>query len=163
MEQSAIFPPAGAGALGRGGRLIVLVLVLGIAGATHGQGFEPEGPHAYGPYADPLAEDYLERRGIRLEYETTEDAYILKLHIGELDPAGLEILPSGRAVRIRSTRLFQRQRSDDWGAYRFEHHYSSFSHRVPVPRDADVARLQRRDSDGLITVTLPRRQGVYRF
>ena len=84
------------------------------------------------------------------------DGYHLQIFTGSDDPQAIDVRLSGRSLLLSSARSFQTDRQDSQGVRRFEHRFSRFSRRLPVPRDADTANMRTREQDGVMTITFPR-------
>lgn len=99
--------------------------------------------------------------GMTLTQDRTDAAYSLDIALGAVEPQQVKIQPLGSMLLIvaeRSVQASREEQFDDGRGFRRSYSYSSGRsiRRLPVPPDADLAALQREDSDGRIQVIIPR-------
>ncbi|TNF93211.1 MAG: Hsp20 family protein [Gammaproteobacteria bacterium] len=137
----------------------ITTLFLLVISAT-AAGLEPYGPFDYGPQPfSSFSRDY----GLQYEKDQTEDSYILKIHLNNMSPSDIEIFPAGHGIRIRNAMSFRQENRNDRGGYSYVRSSSSFSKYIRLPRDADIDRMQKTDSEGLIVITIPKTERYYRY
>jgi len=99
---------------------------------------------------------------IRVQRQTTPSAYYLRIDSGNSGADAVQLRLQGNTLLIGGNRSIQNQRRSDRGGYRFSRFSSAFSQRIRLPRDADMANLQRSEEGGVITLTIPRVRFDYR-
>lgn len=98
---------------------------------------------------------------IRMRQDRTEDQYLLILDLEGLPPEHVEVRPFGRSLMVRvhvDARARRSESFDDGRGYRESYRISTGSRtrRLPVPPDADLAGLERVDSEQQVRVMIPR-------
>jgi HSP20 family molecular chaperone IbpA len=101
-------------------------------------------------------------RGLRIMREATADAYLVHIGIGNANPEEVRINLAGRNLIIAlqtDARTLQEEGMADGRGYRRSYSVAqgSMSRRLPLPPDADAARMTRSVSDGTILLRIPRR------
>ena len=138
--------------------LIITLFLLGISATANG--FEPYGPFDYGPQPySSFSRDY----GLQYEKHQTEDSYVLKINLNNMNPSDIQIIPMGHGLRIHSARSFGRENTDDRGGYSYVRSSSSFSKYVRLPRDADINGIQKAVDESSIVITIPKLERYYRY
>ena len=141
--------------------ILVAALVLPVAAETQVQPEPPQQPTYGAPgdqrYLPPPFPRQPPRRGLRLERDMNEAGYELRIFTGEEEPQSFQVEVQGRSILITRSQSEQTRQSSDRGSYSLSRSFSNFRRRVSLPRDADGENMQRVDGDGLITITLPRR------
>ena len=100
---------------------------------------------------------YQQRRGIRIERGVNEEGYYLNIFTGESGPESVQVEVQGRSILVHRSRSAQTEKRDDQGAYSYSRRSSGFRRRISLPRDADPEQMRRTESEGVITIILPRR------
>ncbi len=101
-------------------------------------------------------------RGLRIARAATSDAYLVRIGIGNAKPEAVQINLAGRNLIIAmhsDARTLQEEEMADGHGYRRRYSFAqgSMSRRLPLPPDADVARMTRSVADGTILLSIPRR------
>lgn len=140
---------------------------------------QPGAPEAYGgPYGAPYGYPHGRRFGsmgerpavmpgqLRVTREMTEDAYLVRILVGDGKTDEVQVTPLGRSLAISRSadaQTEQEERFDDGRGYQRSFSYSrgAVSRRLGLPPDADLGAMTREVSDGTITLRIPRsaRQG----
>ena len=140
---------------------------------------QPGAPEAYGaPYDAPYGYPYSRPFGsmgehprampgqLRVTREVTEDAYLVRILVGDGKAEEVQVTPLGRSLAISRSadaQTEQEERFDDGRGYQRSFSYSrgAVSRRLGLPPDADLSGMSREVSDGTITLRIPRsaRQG----
>ena len=96
--------------------------------------------------------------GIRFEKGMDEKGYYLTAQIGGMAPEDLLIKPMHGSLMISSTQMSQSETRDQTAgrSYRFSRSFGNFSRRISLPFDADIENMERTDSDGAVTLFIPR-------
>ena len=100
---------------------------------------------------------YQQRRGIRIERGVNEEGYYLNIFTGESGPESVQVEIQGRSILVHQSRSTQTEKRDDHGVYSYSRRSSGFRRRISLPRDADPEQMRRAESEGVITIILPRR------
>ena len=137
---------------------IITLFLLGISATANG--IEPYGPFDYGPQPySSFSRDY----GLQYEKHQTEDSYVLKINLNNMNPSDIEIVPMGHGLRVHSARSFRRENRDDRGSYSFVRSSSSFNKYIRLPRDADINGIQKTADANTIIITIPKLERYYRY
>ena len=112
--------------------------------------------------AFPLPNQAMVTRGLRIARETTADAYLVRIGIGNAKPDEVQINLAGRNLIIAmhsDARTLQEDTMPDGRGYRRSYSVAqgSMSRRLALPPDADAARMTKSVSDGTILLRIPRR------
>jgi len=107
-------------------------------------------------YPPRHSDAYRQRRGIRIERGINEEGYYLNIFTGEAGPESVQVEIQGRNILLQRSRSTQTEKRDDHGAYSFSRRSSGFRRRISLPRDADPEQMRRTESEGVITIILPR-------
>jgi hypothetical protein len=104
--------------------------------------------------------------GMRLSREATEEAYILRIAVGEGQAQRVQVSPltgpRRQGLAISSTSESQVVQEDTLAGGRgyqrsFGFSRGSMNRRIPVPQDADLAKMTREDLSNTVVITIPRR------
>ena len=143
--------------------LLILFVFLLIPGAALGWT-----PYSYGP---PWATPYVGSRGapatptvrqLRLTRSADQNNYYVNVHVTGITPQEVTVAVEGDrwlAVRTEDSREFTYENTaPDRGAYTRSFSYSSgsASRRFSLPRDANMAAMQREDGEGQVRIVIPR-------
>lgn len=147
-------------------RMIVaasIALLLGSVAAS-AQVLQRPGPDFYRMpdrgAAPPWADEGVGFR-IRIQRRATPNAYTIRIDSGSGDASQVQVDVEGRTLVIGSSRTVEKEQRSDRGWYRFSRVSSGYRQRIRLPRDADVANMQRDEQDGVITLTIPRVRPSY--
>lgn len=131
---------------------------------------EPAAPEGYGaPYGAPYGRPFgsvgerprVMPGQLRVTREMTEDAYLVRILVGDGKTDEVQITPLGRSLAISrsaDTQTEQEERFDDGRGYQRSFSYSrgAASRRLGLPPDADLSGMTREVADGTITLRIPR-------
>jgi hypothetical protein len=104
------------------------------------------------------------RGHLEIRRQVRDDAYLIDISLGNLDPQRVQIRSAGRGLLITYSADMRRNQDDTlpYGAgYRSSYSVarSASSRRVALPPDANLAELSRDVADGHILVCIPRTAG----
>ena len=86
----------------------------------------------------------------------TQDALTLKAALPGIDPKDIDVQVEDNVLTIRGERQFERVEE---GHYHWtEQRYGSFSRSVTLPPYADVTRISARYNNGVLELTIPKRE-----
>lgn len=86
----------------------------------------------------------------------TQDALTLKAALPGIDPKDIDVQVEDNVLTIRGERHFERVEE---GHYHWtEQRYGSFSRSVTLPPYADVTRIAARYNNGVLELTIPKRE-----
>ncbi|WP_373510514.1 hypothetical protein [Thiocapsa sp.] len=121
----------------------------------------PGAPFAVPSKAPPMQPGAFDRgpRHLSISRRATPDAYLVEIHLGNIDPEQVQILPQGRGLRIAYRTRAEELRQDTFdGGY--GQGYSvvsgSASQRLTLPPDADLAAMSREVTADRIQLRVPR-------
>lgn len=97
----------------------------------------------------------------RILREVTDDAYVVRILVGDGNTSAVQVSPRGNALvisRMTDQQNMQEDRFGDGRGYRRSFSYSrgSMSRRIGLPRDADLSRMTREEQAGTIVLRIPR-------
>lgn len=137
---------------------------------------QPRGPEPYGtpygaphggtphglPYGGSMGERPRVMHGqLRVTREVTEDAYLVRILVGDGKTDEIQVTPLGRSLAISRSadaQTLQEDSFDEGRGYQRSFSYSrgAVSRRLGLPPDADLSGMSREVSDGTITLRIPR-------
>jgi HSP20 family protein len=92
------------------------------------------------------------------EVRETDDAFVIKADMPGVRNDDLEISLSGNQLQITGKRD-QEQEQDEGRYYTYERSYGSFSRVFVLPDSADVEGIRSELTDGVLTLTVPKKPG----
>ncbi|MBL3590830.1 MAG: Hsp20 family protein [gamma proteobacterium endosymbiont of Lamellibrachia anaximandri] len=118
-------------------------------------------PYGYPGYMGSPSQTsgYRHFQRLRVEKSRSEAGYVVRIHTQNIDPQAVQVDVKGRFLMISNDTSQEAERSNDRGSYSYSRSSSSFSQRISIPRDADVEKMKRTESENLVTITLPVREG----
>ena len=101
---------------------------------------------------------------MRISRDVTEDAYLIRIDIGDAKPEDIRIAPTGWGLAISRRSEAQTVRENSFDQGRGYRHCFSFSRgashrRLRLPPDADPAGMTREVADKAIVLRIPRTWG----
>ena len=98
---------------------------------------------------------------LRVTREVTEDAYLVRILVGDGKTDEVQVTPFGRSLAISRSadaQTLQEDSFDEGRGYQRSFSYSrgAVSRRLGLPPDADLSGMTREVSDGTITLRIPR-------
>lgn len=94
--------------------------------------------------------------GMLIRRRADSAGYYLQIFTGSDHLQALDVRTKGQSLVIRSARSAHVDRRDSHGLRSFERRSSVFSKSLPLPRDADTAKMKTSVENGVMTITLPR-------
>jgi HSP20 family protein len=88
-------------------------------------------------------------------YETAE-GITLQVDLPGHDPKAIEVKVENDTLTLKSERKVER--SDKEGAHRLERSFGVYSRSFVLPRTVDASKVEARYENGVLTLTLPRRE-----
>ena len=95
--------------------------------------------------------------GMAIRREMSDNAYILKIYPGTQSTESIQITPGNRRLTISSRRSFASVQYPNRGGYSSIRQWGGISSHINLPRDADMNGMTRRNEQGVIVITIPRR------
>ncbi len=101
--------------------------------------------------------------GLRMTQSATDDAYVLDIQLTGIRPDQVKVEVRGPWLLVTQETSAETSREETFGdgrGYSRSFSYSSgrTSRRLPIPRDADPAALQRQDTADAVQIRIPRIQ-----
>lgn len=138
--------------------LFLIMLSSLLVPLAHAWGPGPwDAPAFNAPYSGGSASSFQQKQGMRIEKGVDEQGYVIRIHLIGIEPAAIEMQLVRGSLLLRSSQSSLSRQSGDYGERSFSRSFS-FNRRIGLPGDADVSRMVRNDSPGLIEIRLPRRQ-----
>ncbi|MHC4952274.1 MAG: Hsp20/alpha crystallin family protein [Planctomycetota bacterium] len=94
-----------------------------------------------------------------LDIAETKDAYQVTLELPGVDPQDVEISVEESILTITGEKTIENKEGDEekkW--YRLERRRGSFLRQIRLPNDVDAGNIAADSGNGLLVVTLPRRE-----
>jgi HSP20 family molecular chaperone IbpA len=118
-------------------------------------------PGVAAPPAAPAA-PAAQPSGMRVSRSADAKAYYIDVELSGIKPEAVKVTQDGRWMTVTIDRTSQESRQqnfDDGRGYSRSYSLSSgmASRRFSLPGDADVAAMQREDTENRVHITLPRR------
>jgi HSP20 family molecular chaperone IbpA len=135
------------------GALFILLLTLPI----QAQPFSYTGPAA--PYHRPpmaSSSSFHTQRAVRFKQDRDDKGYHLKIITRGYTPEAIQVRVDGPFLVVENREAHRVENRHERG-YSFSSSSSSMRRRFRLPRNADGARMQRAEEDGVIVITLPYR------
>jgi HSP20 family protein len=88
-------------------------------------------------------------------YETAE-GLTLQVDLPGHDPKAIEVMVENDTLTLKSERKVERSEKD--GARRLERSFGVYARSFVLPRTVDTSRVEARYENGVLTLTLPRRE-----
>ncbi len=114
---------------------------------------------APGFYVKPLHGDSLPSPGqIRMDVKENGNAYTVSAEIPGVRKEDIHVTIEGGMVMVRAEVKQEDSHQDD-KQLRNERYYGSVSRGIQLPQDVDQGQAKARYDNGVLTLTLPKRQG----
>lgn len=91
-----------------------------------------------------------------MDFAETTDAYVIRADLPGVDPKGLELSVANGALEIKGERAVEAGEGLDW--HRRERRAGAFSRTVNLPGEVDASKVTAESRNGVLTVTLPKRE-----
>ncbi|GAB3490429.1 hypothetical protein GCM10027399_07550 [Curvibacter fontanus] len=115
---------------------------------------------APGFYVNPLHGDPLPSPGqIRMDVKENGDAYTVSAEIPGVRKEDIHVTIEGGMVMVRAEVKQEDSQTQDDRLLRSERYFGSVSRGIQLPQDVDQGRAQARYDNGVLTLTLPKKQG----
>jgi hypothetical protein len=136
--------------------VVTVTLLIGLVNQSHSQSPEVYGNPFFQPPLPPSSMQYRSYGRIWVEKKLDKEGYKLLIHTSQdIAPESIQVKIIGRAIIIESKQSIQQEERSDRGFYSYSHSSSNFRRRFSIPRNADIDKMERSESDGVITITLP--------
>jgi hypothetical protein len=140
---------------------LLVILVIGSFIDLHAQVPEAYSKRLYQYPLPPTSMQYRNFGRIWVEKSMDQDGYKLHIHTSDnTDPQSIEVKIVGRTIVIQNKQSHQKEEITDRGFYSYSRSSSNFRRRFSVPRNADTENIQRKEENGIITITLPFLYGI---
>lgn len=115
---------------------------------------------APGFYVNPLHGDPLPSPGqIRMDVKENGDAYTVSAEIPGVRKEDIHVTIEGGMVMVRAEVKQEDSQTQDDRLLRSERYFGSVSRGIQLPQDVDQGQAQARYDNGVLTLTLPKKQG----
>jgi HSP20 family protein len=88
-----------------------------------------------------------------------EDSLVLKADLPDINPDEIDLQVENQTLTLKGHRKFEQQ-SDKGGYHRIERSYGSFVRTFTVPNTVDTENVKADYNNGVLTVTLPKREAA---
>ncbi len=92
-----------------------------------------------------------------VDISETPQAYLIKAELAGVRREAIQVTVEGGQLRLSGDRKFEKQEKDK-KQHRVERFYGSFSRSFSLPDDADEAQIKAEYRDGVLNLTLPKRE-----
>ena len=123
-------------------------------GPGYGQGGRPGYAPGYGQYQEPPFAGTDQYQGLHIVRETNQAGYVVTIE-QSTQGGSLSVTPRRGGLVVRS----RYSSGSDRPGSGFTRQWGSTSRSIQLPRDADLSRMERKEDDGRIILTIPRFQG----
>ena len=95
-----------------------------------------------------------------VDIRETENALVLKADLPEVDEKNIEIRIENRTLVLQGERKFEPIETDKGSYHRIERPYGSFARSFTLPETVDPESVQAEFKQGVLTVTLPKKEAA---
>lgn len=92
-----------------------------------------------------------------VDISETPQAYLIKAELAGVRREDIQVKVEGGQLRLSGERKFEKEDKDN-KQHRVERFYGSFSRSFSLPDDADEAQIKAEYRDGVLSLTLPKRE-----
>ena len=92
-----------------------------------------------------------------VDISETSQAYLIKAELAGVKREDIQVKVEGGQLRLSGERKFEKEDKDN-KQHRVERFYGSFSRSFSLPDDADEAQIKAEYRDGVLSLTLPKRE-----
>lgn len=92
-----------------------------------------------------------------VDISETPQAYLIKAELAGVRREDIQVKVEGGQLRLSGERKFEKEEKDK-KQHRVERFYGSFSRSFSLPDDADEAQIKAEYRDGVLHLTLPKRE-----
>ncbi len=115
---------------------------------------------APGFYVKPLHGDPLPNPGqIRMDVKENGDAYTVSAEIPGVRKEDIHVTIEGGMVMVRADVKQEDSQTQDDKLLRSERYFGSVSRGIQLPQDVDQSQAKAKYDNGVLTLTLPKKQG----
>ena len=115
---------------------------------------------APGFYVKPLHGDPLPSPGqIRMDVKENGSSYTVSAEIPGVRKEDIHVTIEGGMVMVRADVKQEDSQTQDEKLLRSERYFGSVSRGIQLPQDVDQAQAKARYDNGVLTLTLPKKQG----
>jgi HSP20 family protein len=115
---------------------------------------------APGFYVKPLHGDPLPNPGqIRMDVKENGDAYTVSAEIPGVRKEDIHVTIEGGMVMVRAEVKQEDSQTQDDKLLRSERYFGSVSRGIQLPQDVDQGQAKAKYDNGVLTLTLPKKQG----
>ena len=87
----------------------------------------------------------------------TENSIVLKAELPGVDPKDVEVRVEDNTLYLKGERKFEKETKEE-NYHRIERSYGSFARSFVLPNSMDAEKVAAEYQDGLLTLTLPKRE-----
>ena len=115
---------------------------------------------APGFYVRPLHGDPLPQPGqIRIDVKENDNHYTVQAEIPGVRKEDIHVTIEGSTVMVRADVKQEDQQTRDDKVLRSERYFGSVSRGIQLPQEVDQSQAKARYDNGVLTLTLPKKQG----
>jgi HSP20 family protein len=92
-----------------------------------------------------------------LDVASDEKEYSIKVELPGIDPTNISLEYSSDTLKIKGEKRQEKEEKDK-DFYRIERSYGSFQRILDIPEDADADNITSNYKDGVLSITIPRKQ-----
>ena len=113
-----------------------------------------------GFYVRPLHGDPLPAPGqLKVDVKESDGAYTVCAEIPGVPKEDIHVSVEGNVVSLRAEVRQQDQQTDGEKVLRSERYFGSVARSFQIPNDIDAAQCKAKYDNGVLTLTLPKKQG----
>lgn len=113
----------------------------------------------FGRLLEPALAPLMSARSYpRINLRETEDRYLVEGLLPGIDPKELEMTLLKGTLTLSGERKLPEQEVGSW--HRRERSFGRFMRSIDIPAEVDLEKVKANYQDGLLTITLPKAEGV---
>ena len=89
-----------------------------------------------------------------------EDSLVFKADVPDIDPKEIDLQVENQTLTLKGHRKFEQKQSEKGGYHRIERSYGQFVRTFTVPNTVDTEKVQASYENGVLTVTLPKKEAA---
>jgi len=95
----------------------------------------------------------------KIDFKATDEAYQLDVELPGIPPSEIQVSVTNGILSVKGEKRAGKEEKDK-NYIRIERSYGSFERSLSLPDDADDSKIAASSRDGVLTITLPKREGA---
>ncbi|TVM17092.1 Hsp20/alpha crystallin family protein [Oceanidesulfovibrio indonesiensis] len=95
----------------------------------------------------------------KVDIAGSEKEYTISAELPGIEESEIDIELQGDSLIIKAEKR-QEEKTEDKGYYRVERHYGAYKRVLTMPEDADPEGIKAKHKNGVLTISLPRKEGA---